>query len=272
MARPGCSCRTSTSGRAPSGWPACGSWTTTSRASGRSTATTTAAIPGSSSATRATEMERAGARSAGRGDRRGDHGERPSAPRPSASRFRSRPVTSPASTSSSGSPRLTATAPRGPTRSPRRRTTRRRARQHRDHRRASRGRRGLLLLGRRGRPRGRARGAGPDRGVVRLARRHPGAARRRRIGRRAPHGDAAPGAPIGTGRPRPPRRLGAAPCRDLYYADELPGPETTVVYTREAPPRSSRPAGRLVAADLAGIVSARALRPTSAARRASPTT
>src|SRR4051794_31840432 len=32
---PGCSCRTSTSGRAPSGSPGSGSWTTTSRASGR---------------------------------------------------------------------------------------------------------------------------------------------------------------------------------------------------------------------------------------------
>jgi ferredoxin-NADP reductase len=38
---------------------------------------------------------------------------------------------------------------------------------------------------------------------------------------------------------------------DLYYADELPGPETTVVYTREAPPSSSRPAARLTRDDLA---------------------
>ncbi len=36
---------------------------------------------------------------------------------------------------------------------------------------------------------------------------------------------------------------------DLYYADELPGPEVTVVHTREAGP-SGRPAGRLVRADL----------------------
>jgi ferredoxin-NADP reductase len=35
---------------------------------------------------------------------------------------------------------------------------------------------------------------------------------------------------------------------DLLYADELPGPETTVVYTRVA--GSDRPAGRLMAADL----------------------
>jgi ferredoxin-NADP reductase len=41
---------------------------------------------------------------------------------------------------------------------------------------------------------------------------------------------------------------------DLYYADELPRPETTIVYTREAPPGSSRPPGRLAAADLAGLV------------------
>jgi ferredoxin-NADP reductase len=41
---------------------------------------------------------------------------------------------------------------------------------------------------------------------------------------------------------------------DLYYADELPGPETTVLYTRQAPPGSSRPAGRLSADDLAPFV------------------
>lgn len=38
---------------------------------------------------------------------------------------------------------------------------------------------------------------------------------------------------------------------DLYYADELPGPEVTVVHTRVAPPGSPRPAGRLLAEDLA---------------------
>jgi ferredoxin-NADP reductase len=41
---------------------------------------------------------------------------------------------------------------------------------------------------------------------------------------------------------------------DLYYADELPGPETTVVYTRAAPPGSPRAAGRLTAEDLAPFV------------------
>jgi ferredoxin-NADP reductase len=36
----------------------------------------------------------------------------------------------------------------------------------------------------------------------------------------------------------------------LYYLDELPGPETTIVYTRDAPPDSSRPPGRLTSEDL----------------------
>jgi ferredoxin-NADP reductase len=37
---------------------------------------------------------------------------------------------------------------------------------------------------------------------------------------------------------------------DLYYAKELPGPETTVVYTREAPPSWGRPPRRLGEEDL----------------------
>ncbi len=37
---------------------------------------------------------------------------------------------------------------------------------------------------------------------------------------------------------------------DLFYADELPGPEVSVVYTREAPPGEARPPGRLAVADL----------------------
>lgn len=40
---------------------------------------------------------------------------------------------------------------------------------------------------------------------------------------------------------------------DLYYADEIDGPETTVVLTREAG-RGARPAGRLGAADLAPLL------------------
>jgi ferredoxin-NADP reductase len=42
--------------------------------------------------------------------------------------------------------------------------------------------------------------------------------------------------------------------QDLYYADELPGPETTVVYTRQAPAAWPRPVGRLVVDDLRGAV------------------
>ena len=38
---------------------------------------------------------------------------------------------------------------------------------------------------------------------------------------------------------------------DLYYADELPGPETTVIYTRVASPGSPRPPGRLDLDDVA---------------------
>jgi ferredoxin-NADP reductase len=37
---------------------------------------------------------------------------------------------------------------------------------------------------------------------------------------------------------------------DLYYADELPGPETTIVYTRATPPGSVRPAARLMLSDI----------------------
>jgi len=37
---------------------------------------------------------------------------------------------------------------------------------------------------------------------------------------------------------------------DLLYADEIVGPETSVVYTRVAPPSSTRPAGRIKRDDL----------------------
>jgi ferredoxin-NADP reductase len=40
----------------------------------------------------------------------------------------------------------------------------------------------------------------------------------------------------------------------LHYADELPGPEVTVVHTRVAPVGAARPAGRLTADDLAPLV------------------
>jgi ferredoxin-NADP reductase len=41
---------------------------------------------------------------------------------------------------------------------------------------------------------------------------------------------------------------------DLYYAEEIAGPQTTVVYTRTAAPGSARLAGRLAVADVAGLV------------------
>ena len=63
---------------------------------------------------------------------------------------------------------------------------------------------------------------------------------------------------------RRPRRLGRSELvrmlvsvrgpRDLYYASEVAGPESTIVYTREVPPNAARPAGRLERADLAPLV------------------
>ena len=41
---------------------------------------------------------------------------------------------------------------------------------------------------------------------------------------------------------------------DLYYADELPGPEATVVYSRQAPPGVERPPGRIGRSDLEAAV------------------
>jgi ferredoxin-NADP reductase len=40
---------------------------------------------------------------------------------------------------------------------------------------------------------------------------------------------------------------------DLYYAGELPGPETTIVYTREAPAGAPRLAGRLTGDDILAV-------------------
>jgi ferredoxin-NADP reductase len=37
---------------------------------------------------------------------------------------------------------------------------------------------------------------------------------------------------------------------DLYFPKELPGPETTIIYTRAAPPGSLRPPGRITPEDL----------------------
>jgi ferredoxin-NADP reductase len=47
---------------------------------------------------------------------------------------------------------------------------------------------------------------------------------------------------------------------ELYYRDELPGPESLVVYSRVAPPGAARAPGRLAAGDLA-----RAIRPDATA-------
>ena len=41
---------------------------------------------------------------------------------------------------------------------------------------------------------------------------------------------------------------------DLYYADHLPGPETTIVYTRCAPAWTTRPPGRLSCADICPVL------------------
>jgi ferredoxin-NADP reductase len=41
---------------------------------------------------------------------------------------------------------------------------------------------------------------------------------------------------------------------DLYFAGELPGPETAIAYTRAAPPGSVRSVGRLALADVAPLV------------------
>jgi ferredoxin-NADP reductase len=41
--------------------------------------------------------------------------------------------------------------------------------------------------------------------------------------------------------------------QDLYYSTELPGPETTVIYTRATPPHSVRQPGRLTPGDLEGL-------------------
>ena len=41
---------------------------------------------------------------------------------------------------------------------------------------------------------------------------------------------------------------------DLYYADELPGPETTIIFTRDPPRSSPRPPGRLTTGDLSDAI------------------
>lgn len=41
---------------------------------------------------------------------------------------------------------------------------------------------------------------------------------------------------------------------DLYYANEIPGPETTVIYSRMAPTSWPRPIGRVTVDDLASVL------------------
>src|SRR5947208_13721020 len=50
--------------------------------------------------------------------------------------------------------------------------------------------------------------------------------------------------------------LSARSPAELYYAGELPGPETTIVYTRLAPPSWPRPVGRLNQRDLPAPIAA----------------
>jgi ferredoxin-NADP reductase len=42
---------------------------------------------------------------------------------------------------------------------------------------------------------------------------------------------------------------------DLFYSDELPGPDTEVVYTRQAPPDYRRPPGRITEDDIGPLPS-----------------
>ena len=103
----------------------------------------------------------------------------------------------------------------------------------------------------------RARGARPDRRLVRVGRRHARAARRRRLGRRAAHGDAAAGPP----RPGAPTSCGCVVSvrtpDDLYYADELPGAgDDGRVHARGARRATRAAPGRMTADDLAPLVRA----------------
>jgi len=52
---------------------------------------------------------------------------------------------------------------------------------------------------------------------------------------------------------------------DLFFAGEIRGPETTVVYTRVTPTDFARPPGRLTRDDLAGLVARAATAPTTTA-------
>ena len=121
----------------------------------------------------------------------------------------------------------------------------------RAHRRAPRRRRGVDVPARRRRRRRRARGARPDRRLVRVGRR-----RRRRCSSAAAPASCRSwrccgwrGTPATPTRPRSSCRCGRR--RDLYYADELPGPDDDGrLHARGAAPASTRPPGRLTADDV----------------------
>src|SRR6516164_3156470 len=173
-----CSSRTTTSGRAPSGYGAYGSSRPTSLASGRQTATTTTETHGRNSATRETDLAARGARRRRRRDtpRQDDRLRRTRLARPPRRPARRCPV--------DGRGRLSSRAKLldrvGARRHPRR-----------AHRPEARGRRGLPLPDRRA-PAGRQdRATRPDRRLLRLGtfRGRPAHARGRRIGHRAADGD-----------------------------------------------------------------------------------
>ena len=242
----------------------------TSPASGSATATTTAATPGSSSATRATDRMVDPTPPLDVADRDGrEHRRRD---RRSAKTFTlrlERPTPSPR---------------RPALRDPAHRAGRLhrvalvlrclgtgRVGRARVHRRAAGGRRGLDLPARRRRTGRRARGARADRRLVRLGGRHSGAARSAadrasfplmamlRLARR-------------TGRSDLVRLVVSARSPDdLYYAAELPGPETTVIYTRTNPPGVDASAGPARAPPTSPTRSIPRRSRTCAARTGSPT-
>ena len=241
---PACSSRTSTSGRARSGLPGCECSITTSPGSGSRTATTTAATPGSSSATKETDKVSrvTGTRAARRGNRRPSSASPRDRPRQDVSARASREPSA-----SSRRPALRRAAHRA------RRLHRvtlvlgrvgaRRLERVRAHGRTTRRRRGLDVPARRRRRRRRARSARPDRWLVRVGRRLAGAARRRRLRRRAAHGDAATRTSNAAG-----RRSCASSCRCARPTicttpASSPGPETTIVYTRVRAARLRSSAG-----------------------------
>ena len=199
------SSRPATSGRARSGSAACGSRPATSPASGNRSATTTAATSGSKSATAATEDDDATMVKPDRLAARDRHGD----PRRDADRSLVHARACPTGPAIGRPARRPAADRRGRLQRRAELLDRVRAgarRRGRHHRRADRGRRGLAVParhGRRGRP---ARGARPDRRLLRLGggARRTAAARRGRLGRRAADGDAPAPAAGRLGRPDAP--------------------------------------------------------------------